>query len=309
MGRVDDLVLFVEVIEAGSLAAASRKTGIPKSTLSRRLDDLEKSLGVHLLHRDPRRFSATEVGSLIYEHGRMIQQELGSVATLVESHTQKPGGTLRITCPAVLAELAIVDYAIEFAKEYPDVRITLDTTVSGFSARIDHYDIALQPAREALANSDLIRKKVASAAYCLVAAPGLMKRLGPGRPAPDDLNGWPGIGWSADEQSSRWRLTDGAGSNVELDVTLAFNASNLNIIKKLCLSGLGLARLPRIMCEDDLKNGRLVLPLSNWAPPAVTVYALYPSRRSLSFAGSLFITGLIGHLRLLASKDVNHDSD
>jgi DNA-binding transcriptional LysR family regulator len=77
MATVDDLILLAEIIGAGSLSAAGRKTGIPKSALSRRMDDLEKALGVHLLQ--PKRFSATEIGASIYERGLKIKDELSAV--------------------------------------------------------------------------------------------------------------------------------------------------------------------------------------------------------------------------------------
>lgn len=297
MGQIDDVILFAEIVDAGSLSAASRKTGIPKSTLSRRLDDLEKSLGVQLLYRDPRRLSATDIGSLIYQHARRIHEEFGTVETLVENYTQRPSGTLRIACPAVLAELLIADYVIAFMTDYPDVHITLDTSVTGFGPHTDHCDIMLQPAREGLVNSDLIRKRILTAPYCLVAAPKLMARFGRRRLAPGDLNGCPGIGWGADAQNSTWRLVDNGGSCAEIEVSLVFSAGNLNIIRRLCLEGFGLARLPLVMCKDDMEANRLVLPLASWAPPPVSIFALYPSRRSLSLAGTLFIEGLISRLR------------
>jgi DNA-binding transcriptional LysR family regulator len=87
MGIVDDLILFAEIVTAGGLTAASRKISISKSTLSRRMDDLETALGVHLLHRGPKRFSATEVGFSVYERGLKIKDELKIVTGMVEAYS------------------------------------------------------------------------------------------------------------------------------------------------------------------------------------------------------------------------------
>jgi DNA-binding transcriptional LysR family regulator len=297
MGTVDDLLLLAEIVEAGSLSAASRKTGVSKSTLSRRMDDLEKALGAHLLHRDPKRFSATEIGVSICQHALGIRQQFSAVTAIVEGHTRRPTGSIRIACPAVLGDLLVAEFAVAFAREHPDVRVTLDTSGGSFSTTIDHSDIIIQPAREALTNSDLVRRKLIVVPYGLVASPDLLKKLGVKVLAPTDLGKCPGLGWTADNFSSRWRLIDGRGKAAELDVNLVFNGSSLEVIRRAAISGLGLARLPLSMYEADLKSGRLVLPISTWSPPPVTIYALYSSRHSLTLAGKLFISGLTRHLR------------
>jgi len=302
MGTVDDLTLLVEIIEAGSLSAASRKTGIPKSSLSRRISDLEGQLGVSLVHRGPRNFSPTEIGLSIYERGQRIREELVAIKAIAEDRTNRPSGMLRISCPAVLSEILVTDFAIHFAEAYPDVRLTLDNTKGTFDPKIDHYDMAIHPAREDLADSELICQKLTKTPYRLVAAPELMKRIGPcSRPA--DLEGHPGIGWGADGLMSRWRILGPSDETTEINVRLKFSANNLNIIRQAAIRGLGLARLPIPLCDADLLSGRLVLPLPDWSPPPVTFYALYPSRRSLTVAGRLFLTGLTKFLqdRLRAS--------
>ncbi|MGC2775803.1 MAG: LysR substrate-binding domain-containing protein [Bradyrhizobium sp.] len=297
MGIVDDLTLLVEIVRAGSLSAASRKTGIPKSSLSRRIGDLEKELGVHLLYRGPRNFSVTEIGLAIYERSEKIKDELESIKSLVDESVSRPTGALRISCPAVLTERLVSDFAIGFSIANPDVRVTLDSSIGAFNPLIGDYDLAIHPAREdIMTDSDLVRQKLVSADYRLVAAPDFLDGLGPIE-APCDLENAPGIGWAADSFTSRWRLLTRAGDANDLSVNLRFSANNLNVIRQATLSGLGLARLPVALCDADLREGRLALPLPEWAPPAVTIYALYPSRKSLTLAGRLFISGLARHLR------------
>ena len=296
MGTVDDLILLTEVLEAGSLSAASRKTGIPKSTLSRRMDDLEKELGVHLLRRGPRDFSATEIGAAILERGQKIRDELRAIKALAEVRTRHPTGTLRISCPVILADILVADFAIAFARDNPDVRVTLDSWGGSFEPKIEHYALAIQPQRDTFASPELARQKLSTAASRLVATPDLVHSFGKVS-VPADLNNRPAIGWSADGFTSRWKLINKAGKATELKVDLKFNGNHLDIIRRAALSGLGLARLPLLMCEDDLRDGRLVLPLAGWSPPSVTIYALYQSRRSLTLAGKLFISGLLKHLR------------
>jgi len=296
MGTVDDLILLTEVVDAGSLSAASRKTGIPKSTLSRRLDDLEAELGLHLLVRGPRNFSATEIGRSIFERGQRIRDELVAIRSLAERSTNHPAGQLRITCPLVLTEILVGDFAIRFAKTYPDVRVTLDTTGGSFAPIIEHHDLAIQPAREMLVDSNLVHQKLVTVPFCLVAAPEVARSLG-GTSSPPDLAQFPAIGWNADGFASKWKIITGSGRSAFLNVDLQFFANNLNVIRRAALGGLGLARLPERMCAADLHEGQLMLPLPNWRPPSVTICALYPSRKSLTLAARLFIAGLKQHLQ------------
>jgi DNA-binding transcriptional LysR family regulator len=298
MGIVDDLTILVEIIKAGGISAASRTTGISKSSLSRRISDLENQLGVHLLLRGPRKFSATEIGLLIFERGEKIKEELEAIKALVQDAADRPSGTLRISCPAVLTEILVADYACRFATEHPDVRLTLDTSVGAFDySGIGQYDLSIQPVREdEMADSELIRQKLVTVGYRLVASPSLVQTLSPINSL-DALSNCPGIGWAADRSLSRWRLINRLRETAELNVTLKFSANNLSVIRTAALHGLGMARLPITLCERDLSAGKLVLPLPDWQPPPITLYGLYPSRRALTFAGRLFLAGLARYLQ------------
>lgn len=296
MGTVDDVTLLLEVVEAGSLSAASRKTGIPKSRLSRRIGDLESRLGVHLINRGPRNFAATEIGLLVCERGQKIRDELDAIKALADDHSKRPSGSLRISCPAVLSEILVAEFAIRFTETYPDVRLTLDHPKGTFDPKIDHCDLAIHPARDDLVDSGLIRQKLATTPYCLVAAPSFMQQIGACSNLADIDACW-GIGWAADGFTPRWRIIDRDGEMAELHVTLRFCANNLNIIRQAALRGLGLARLPITMCRADLENGSLVLPLPNLSPLPVTIYALFPSRRALTVAGRLFMSDLARFLQ------------
>jgi DNA-binding transcriptional LysR family regulator len=303
MGTVDDLILLTEVVDAGSMSAASRRTGIPKSTLSRRLDDLETELGLHLLVRGSRNFSATEIGRSISERGQRIRDELVAIRSMAERSTKHPAGQLRIPCPVVLTEVLVGDFAVKFAKTYPDVRVALDTTGGSFAPVIEDYDLAIQPARGMLANSNLVHQKLATAPYCLVAAPEVGRSLG-NLSGPADLKQCPAIGWSADGFASRWKIVNGAGRSTIINVDVQFSGNNLNVIRRAALGGLGLARLPERLCAADLREGRLMLPLPNWRPPLVTICALYPSRKSLTLAARLFVTELKQHLKEESNPEI-----
>jgi DNA-binding transcriptional LysR family regulator len=296
MGTVDDLTLLVDVIEAGSFSAASRRTGIPKSRLSRRISELEARLGVHLLNRSSRRFSATDAGLSIYERSLKIKDEVDAIKAIAQDRTQRPTGALRISCPVLITERLVAAFSISFSATYPDVKLCLETSNGTFDPKIDHYDLSIHPAQADLADSDLVRQKLVTADFHLVASPGVAATFGKVT-EPKDLENHCGIGWSADGFTSRWQVQNALGETANFNVSPRFCASSLAVIHQAAVTGLGLARLPLSMCETDLAKGTLLLPLPDWSPPSVTIYALYPSRRSLTLAGRLFVSGLTRHLQ------------
>jgi DNA-binding transcriptional LysR family regulator len=296
MGTIDDLMLLLAVIDAGSYSEASRRTGIPKSRLSRRIGELEASLGVDLLNRGSRRFSVTEAGLSIYERGLKIKTEVDAISAIAQDRTQRPTGELRIACPALIAERLVAAFAVSFSAAYPEVKLCLETSVGTFDPRIDHHDLSIQPAQaDHLADCDLVRQKLVTADFRLVASPDAAAAMGPVA-KPVDLDNRHGIGWSADGFASKWQVQDASGETATFNVSPRFCASSLAVIHQAAVAGLGLARLPVSICEPDLHRGVLVQPLPDWRPPSVTIYALYPSRRSLTLAGKLFVSGLTRHL-------------
>lgn len=303
MGILDDLTLLVEIIKAGGISAASRASGISKSSLSRRVAQLENELGVNLVTRGPRNFAATEMGLLISERGERIKDELEAIKALVENAANRPSGALRVSCPTVLTERLVADYVCQFSTDYPEVRITLNTSVGTFEPTLGQNDLSIYPAMDEMADSELVRQKLFSAAYRLVASPDFLRSRGPIN-SPDDLSQCDGIGWVIDGFLSRWNLINRCGESAEVRVALRFNANNLNVIRTASLAGLGVARLPLLMCEADLRTGNLVMPLLDWSPPPITIYALYPSRRGLTLAGRLFLAGLGRYVRKTMSDQL-----
>ena len=147
-----DLMMLVEVVEAGGFSAASQRTGIPKSRLSRRISALEKRLGVALLMRNARHFEVTELGQEMFQRGLKIRDETRAALTVAEEGREEPSGALRVACPIALASFLIGDIAITFARSYPRVCLTLKTTDG--SATDEHFDLIIQPARRALTDPD-----------------------------------------------------------------------------------------------------------------------------------------------------------
>lgn len=285
---VDDLALLAQVIEAGGFTSASRRNGITKSRLSRRIADLEARLGVHLIDRTSRRFRVTELGQRLYSHGASIRAQGDAALTLAQESLGKPQGPLRIACPVVLAELVVGPLAARFAVEHPDVQLTFDVTSGLPDAPIEQYDLVLRAAPAGLPDSGTIARQLMLTPYELVATPAWIAAAGAPQ-APHDLAGRDGIGWWQVGDAPRWRLYGARGQEHEITIHPRFITNNLAVAREAALAGLGMARLPRPLCATDLGAGRLQRVLAGVAPHTMAIYAAYPSRRSLTVAGRHFL--------------------
>ncbi|CAN7731617.1 LysR substrate-binding domain-containing protein [Variovorax paradoxus] len=287
----DDLMALVAVVEAGGFSAASQRFGIPVSRLSRRISGLEKRLNVSLIVRNSRRFKVTDIGQRMYAHGANIRAEAQRALSAARDSLGEASGTLRISCPIALSAMLVGPLAIDFSLRHPRVAITLDATDGRPSAFSDPVDLLIRPSVKPLRDSSLVMRKLADIPYVLVASPKVRDAL-PGAALPAQLQGCPAIGWTFMPHPARWLLNHAHEGDAEIDVRVQFTSDSLLQIREAALAGLGVAQLPASMCTADFKARRLGLIAPGWAPPPISLFALYPSRRDLTIAGRLFLDEL-----------------
>lgn len=288
----DDLLMLAEVIEAGGFTAASQRTGIAKSHLSRRIAALEKSLGVALINRDSRRFEVTETGAQLHEQAMQIREATRNAVTIAADSNAAPGGLLRVACPIALQAASLSAASIEFARRHPRVRLCLSTTRGVSDIEPDRYDLVIHPSNRRMPDSDLVAQRLSTHCFVVAAAPALLQ-AGSGAPAridePADLEGLPAIGWNSGEAIASWILEGPADERTTVRLRVCFSSDNLLTIREAAVAGLGVARLPLSLCHEDLVAGRLERLVPAWQPPAMSFYALYQSRRRVSRAAQAFI--------------------
>lgn len=287
----DDLLLLVEVIEAGGFTAASKRSGIPKSRLSRRIASLEELLGVCLLTRNSRTFAVTEIGSRLLQHGLQIRAETQTAITAALDSATMPSGPLRVACPIALSSVLVADVAVAFARAHPRVQVHLTTTHGTDSPRCDPYDLVIHPSNQSLPDSDLIARRLVQLSYVLVAAPSLMEASA-WPMTPQELTRKPAIGWNSRDAWASWQLNGPDGESVKVHLPVQFGGDSLIAVLKAALAGLGIARLPWLMCRPHVEAEDLRIVTAGWAPAPMSIYVLYSSRRQLSLAGKAFIDTL-----------------
>ncbi|NYE24945.1 LysR family transcriptional regulator [Pigmentiphaga litoralis] len=293
--HIDDLMILLEVVEAGGFSAASRNPGRSKSVMSRRVQALEERLGVSLLVRNSRRFDVTAVGQRLVEHARAIRAEAQAAFAFAAHSLESPGGTLQVSCPIALAVAEVGPLAIELAALHPRLHISLSTYSGRPEAQQASADIVILPAIGPLKDAGFVARKLVDFPYILVAAPAIAEAYRHAT-SPHDLDGAPAIGWTFHDAPEQWSFENATGETAHTRVDIRFKADSLALVADAALRSLGIAQLPAGACISHLATGALCRVLEAWTPPAIGMYAIYPSRRHLTPGGRLFIDAL--HQRL-----------
>ena len=302
MATVEELLLLVEVVDASGYRAASERTGIPRSSLSRRISALEDRLGVCLITRNSRRFEVTDMGRHLLQQGLNIREAAQVAISAAHDSAGVPSGDLRVACPMALSAVALGPMAVRFAKQHPRVRVFLSTTRGTSEALAQNFDIVIHPSSQALPDSDVVAQQLVQVPYGLFASPQLLQGSAKGM-KPQELSDLEAIGWNSGDTRTAWLVQDEEGHSEEIRLQVRFVTDNLLAVKAACIAGLGVARLPVALAADALEKGGLVQLVPDWTLAKMSVYALYPSRRRLSLAGQQFLQWIKPTLETLVLTD------
>lgn len=273
---LNDMAVFVRVIEEASFVGAARRLGLPKSTVSRRVADLEARLGVKLLHRTTRMVRATEAGTAYYERCAPLIAAAEEAERAVLRSQEAPSGLLRVTAPMLLGERLLAPVVFEYLRAWPDVRVALHLADEWVDLVEGGFDLAFRAG--VLPDSSLVARRLGTATVCLVASPAYVSARG-APPSVASLREHACIVVGAGPGPHTWTLVDHDGPrHVPVNGPLVVNQVALAL--QAALAGLGVARLPRFLCEPELAAGRLVEVLADRPPAGGGVYAVLPGGRA-----------------------------
>lgn len=280
MQDLNELYYFVQVVDHRGFAAAGRALGIPKSTLSRRIAQLEERLGVRLLQRSTRRFSITEIGQRYYGHCKAMLVEADAAQEAIERTRAEPGGTLRISCPITLLDADIGVMIADYLGGHPGVSILLEATDRRVDVIGEGIDVAIRARTPPLEDSELVLRVLATRPWCLVASPALLA----GRELPlqpQALSALPSVDMGPAEAQHVWTLHGPDGATVSISHQPRLVTDNMRALRTAALRGIGVALLPRMVLNDAIATGQLLDITPAWSVPGGIVHAVFPSRRGL----------------------------
>lgn len=267
---------FNLVARHGGFGKAARATGRPKATLSRRVAELEASLGLRLFERGTRALKLTEEGRALFERAGRLLTELEETATAIASGGERPRGRLRISAPLLFSQTAMGKIAAEFSLKYPEVRLEVTTEDRAVDMIEEGYDLVIRVNPNP--DESLVGRVFLHDRLVAVASPHLA-RPAEDAPAPAVVRS------AADRQA--WDIQTPAGrSTIVVEPVLAL--SSLIMVRDAVRAGVGAGRLPMSLVGHDLADGRLV----HWGDidgPDIALWTLYPSRRLLSARVAAFL--------------------
>ena len=284
---LNELLVFAKVVQAGSFVGASRELGMPKSTVSRKVLELEARLGARLLQRTTRTLHLTDVGRAYYAHAERVVLEAEQAEAAVTELQVEPRGLLRMTAPLNFTQLGAIVQS--FLARYPQVQIEIVCGDRIVDLVTEGFDLALRVGR--LADSTLIARPLGRILNLLVASPALLAELG--RPeAPEQLPRWPSMAFGSSTQRAHWELSSRAGKTLSVPIEPRFVVNEFDVLSAATLAGLGISLLPAQSCVADIRAGRLERVLPEWSSVERPLQAVYPSGRYLSPK----VTAFIDHL-------------
>lgn len=289
---LNDLMYFSYVVEHGGFSAAERVLGISKSRLSRRVSELEASLGVRLMQRSTRKLALTEAGQLFYQHCKAMLAEAQAAVNIVHSLRDSPRGTVRVSVPVTIAQTWLSEVLPDFLHRFPEVRVVLRVTNRVVDLFEDAIDVALRVRSEPPASSTLVARPLWRTAQMLVAAPSLLNPNAPPLLAAD-LTQFNTIDVPSSDGRHVYRLTAPDGTRHEFEHEPRYVTPDLGMIREAVLRGVGIAALPEMMYGAALRTGQLSPVMPGWTFPTPQLYAVFLSRVGMVPAIRAFVDFLV----------------
>ena len=278
MSLLENIRVFVRVVEQDSMSAAGRLLRLSPAVVSHRIQSLESHLGVRLLNRTTRRVQPTEQGLAFYQAAQEVLAAVERAETVVAQRCGDAQGALRVTAPLGFARRVLAPLVPEFQQAHPKVTLQLRCSEHIVDLLNESVDVALRMG--ILTDSSLIARKIVDCERLLCAAPSYLSERGTPQ-TPEDLLAhnclllrFPG------SQQFRWTLQTPEGPQT-LSVQGSFDADDGDLLTTWALNGQGIVLKPLWEVAEYVKDGRLVPVLADCPPEPVTLSVLYPHRRLL----------------------------
>ena len=276
---LNEIVVFAKVVETGGFTAAATALGLPKSTVSRKVAQLEERLGARLLQRTTRKLGLTEIGRAYYERCQRIVADISEAEQLVADLQEAPRGLLRVTAPIDVGGLYLGCIVADFLSHEPDIQIELVLSDRVFDLVAERLDLAIRFGP--LPDSSMVARRLAPMRTVLVAAPAYVEKRG--APAvPEDLAEHDIVSFVPISRMKRWTLRGPDGAELELMPYARFSANGMFAVREAVRSGAGISLLPDFAVHQELTGGTLVRVMPDWHGLEAELFAVYPSTRNLS---------------------------
>jgi DNA-binding transcriptional LysR family regulator len=287
VARLNDIEVFVQVVENGSFTATADRLNVSKAVVSKYVSRLETDLGARLLYRTTRRLSLTEAGEIFFERWRLGLQELDNARSEVAWMQGTPRGTLKIAVPMSFGLAQLTQIMSKFINQYPAVDIDMVMDDKKPDIIRDGFDLAIRITEDASENS-IVTTRIAPCRHVTCAAPAYIERCGLPK-KPSDLVNHTVLTYSYQQSALEWTYTAADGSEEAVEIVSKIEINNSQAIREMLLNGVGLTRTPTFVVGQDIEAGRLVALLPDYEAMEISIFLAYPDREFVSPKVSAFI--------------------
>jgi DNA-binding transcriptional LysR family regulator len=276
LDRLALMQTFVRIVEAGSLSAAATQMGTTQPTVSRRLQWLEKLLGLRLLQRTTHTMRLTEDGERCYAHAKALLENWAAVEADLRGAKDQPRGQLRVLAPHAFGQEALIKPLAAFLTDCPEVNVDWFLHDREANLIAEGIDCAIRVG--GVQDPSLVAVQLAEVPRILVASPGL---LGPGAPPrkPADLQALPWLSLPQLHQDELDLVQLGTGKREQVRLRPRMRTDSLYAARSAVREGVGAALVSAWLVADDLATGRLCQLIPDWEASPLPVHLVYPYAR------------------------------
>ncbi|MFC3077802.1 LysR substrate-binding domain-containing protein [Phenylobacterium terrae] len=277
MRHLTELFVFAHVVDHGGFTAAARRLRLPKSTVSKRVSDLEQRFGATLIARTSRTFHVTDLGREVHRHAKAMIAEGEAAAASAERRQSEPMGVVRMTASAASCQSGLTSVLADLTTRLPRIQVVLHATNRYVDLVQEGFDLAVRAHRNPLPDSELVQRRIGEAVSILVASPDYLRRRGEPA-APEDLHQHDGL-LNAPETGA-W-VVRSSERLFEARPSARLFADEPSTLVRAAMEGFGIAALPLGLCRPLIDQGALRRVLPVWSAGATSISLVMPYRRGV----------------------------
>lgn len=292
MNEFSQIKTFVTLVESRSISKAAEKMDVAISAVSRRLKELESSLGVQLIQRTTRKMHLTEAGEKFYQRCGHLLDDLEEAKLEASNTATTLSGTLKIATPLSFGIAHLSPAISAFMHLHPQIKIDLDMSDRRIDLVEEGLDLAIRVGT--LEDSSLKARKLASVQHVVCASPEFIDQYG--RPkTPQDLINMPALCYGNLSQTNTWQFRDPENQTGSIKVPVRMRSTNGDALVEAASAGLGILCEPSFIVHKAVERGDLIPVLTQYQWYAMSIYAVYPQTKYMPARARAFIDFLVSH--------------
>ena len=274
---LDDIALFVEVVNRGSLAAGAKQVKLPAATVTRRIQRLEAQLGVKLMHRSARKLVLTHDGEVYFQTYAELVQQFNQAQQVLSQENQQLAGKVKVLAPVNISHGILRAMWVSFTNEYPDIQLDLELSNHQMDLIESQADLAIRIGKQP--DSSFYQRRLGELETVLIATPAYLKAHGePSHPSELVEHNLIGI-----SMRKKWVLQNHVNSqNFTLYPQCRAQINDPVFVKYFVLDSQGIALVPLTEVKNELDNGEAVRILPDWKGEVRDIFLIWPDGKLLS---------------------------